>query len=139
MNLALRKIIYDPISYIHPQRVSLNNTPINNPVLRSITNEMIVLQYHEGGVNPAKLLNQFVDSEEQKEVAGLFNARIPLETDEERRRALHDVICNMKENSIAHQSAHMNVTDMTALQKLMADKKSLERWKAGELPDFMFE
>ncbi|EES7300096.1 type III secretion apparatus protein OrgA/MxiK, partial [Escherichia coli] len=22
MNLALRKIIYDPISYIHPQRVS---------------------------------------------------------------------------------------------------------------------
>ena len=35
MNLALRKIIYDPISYIHPQRVSLNNTPINNPVLRS--------------------------------------------------------------------------------------------------------
>ncbi|EFN8682394.1 type III secretion apparatus protein OrgA/MxiK, partial [Escherichia coli] len=24
MNLALRKIIYDPISYIHPQRVSLN-------------------------------------------------------------------------------------------------------------------
>ncbi len=42
MNLALRKIIYDPISYIHPQRVSLNNTPINNPVLRSITNEMIV-------------------------------------------------------------------------------------------------
>lgn len=46
MNLALRKIIYDPISYIHPQRVSLNNTPINNPVLRSITNEMIVLQYN---------------------------------------------------------------------------------------------
>ena len=40
MNLALRKIIYDPISYIHPQRVSLNNTPINNPVLRSINNEM---------------------------------------------------------------------------------------------------
>ncbi|EHP2676330.1 type III secretion apparatus protein OrgA/MxiK, partial [Escherichia coli] len=26
MNLALRKIIYDPISCIHPQRVSLNNT-----------------------------------------------------------------------------------------------------------------
>ncbi|HDX6574034.1 TPA: type III secretion apparatus protein OrgA/MxiK, partial [Escherichia coli] len=26
MNLALRKIIYNPISYIHPQRVSLNNT-----------------------------------------------------------------------------------------------------------------
>ena len=75
---------------------------------------------------------------EPEEVAGLFNARIPLETEEEKRRALHDVICNMKENSIAYQSAHMNVTDMAALQKLMADKKSLERWKAGELPDFAF-
>lgn len=28
------------------QRVSLNNTPINNPVLISITNEMILLQYN---------------------------------------------------------------------------------------------
>ena len=46
MNLALRKIIYDPISYIHPQRVSLNNARISNPVLRSITNEMILLQYN---------------------------------------------------------------------------------------------
>lgn len=41
------------------------------PLYRQIA-EMIVLQYHEGGVNPAKLLNQFVDSEEQKEVAGLL-------------------------------------------------------------------
>ena len=46
MNLALRKIIYDPISYIHPQRVSWNNARISNPVLRSITNEMILLQYN---------------------------------------------------------------------------------------------
>ncbi len=95
--------------------------------------EMIYLQYHEGQVSPARLLNQFVDSEEQKEVAGLFNARIPLETEEERQRALVDVICNMKENSIAYRSSHMDVTDMTALQKLMADKKMLERWKAGGL------
>ena len=95
--------------------------------------EMIYLQYHEGQVNPAKLLNQFVDSEEQKEVAGLFNARIPLESKEERHKALVDVICNMKENSIAYRSSHMDVTDMTALQKLMADRKMLERWKAGGL------
>lgn len=95
--------------------------------------EMIFYQYQEGGVNPARLLNQFVDSEEQKEVAALFNARIPLETEEERQQALVDVICNMKENSIAYRSSHMDVTDMTALQKLMADKKLLEKWKAGEL------
>ena len=95
--------------------------------------EMVFLQFKEGTVNPARLLNQFVDSEEQKEVAALFNARIPLETEEEKQQALVDVICNMKENSIAYRSAHMEVTDMTALQKLMADKKMLEKWKAGGL------
>ncbi len=36
-------------------------------------------QHEEGDVNPAKLLNAFTDSEEQREVASLFNATIHLE------------------------------------------------------------
>ncbi len=91
--------------------------------------EMLFEQYHRGEINPAKLLNRFVDSEEQKEVTSLFNASIPLETDAERIRALSDVICNMKENSIAYRSAHLNPTDMQGLQDLMRDKKALEKWK----------
>lgn len=43
------------------------------------------------------------------------------------------MICNMKENSIAYQSAHMNVTDMAALQKLMADKRA---WSGGKQGNF---
>lgn len=91
--------------------------------------EMLFEQYHRGEINPAKLLNHFVDSEEQKEVTSLFNASIPLETDAERIRALSDVICNMKENSITYRSAHLNPTDMQGLQELMRDKKALEKWK----------
>lgn len=91
--------------------------------------EMIYEQYDEGQINPAKLLNRFVDSEEQKEVTALFNATIPLETDEERKRALTDVICNMKEHSIAYRSSHLDPTDMKGLQDLMRDKKALENWK----------
>lgn len=91
--------------------------------------EMIYEQYDQGQINPAKLLNRFVDSEEQKEVTALFNATIPLETDEERKRALTDVICNMKEHSIAYRSSHLDPTDMKGLQDLMRDKKALENWK----------
>lgn len=91
--------------------------------------EMIYEQYDQGQINPAKLLNHFVDSEEQKEVTALFNATIPLETDEERKRALTDVICNMKEHSIAYRSSHLDPTDMKGLQDLMRDKKALENWK----------
>ena len=91
--------------------------------------EMIYEQYDQGQINPAKLLNRFVDSEEQKEVTALFNATIPLETDEERKRALADVICNMKEHSITYRSSHLDPTDMKGLQDLMRDKKALENWK----------
>ena len=47
----------------------------------------------EGRLNPAKLSTKVCFSRKQP-----FNARIPLETEEEKRRALHDVI--LKENSI---------------------------------------
>lgn len=56
-----------------------------------------------------------------------------------KRRALHDVICNMKRNSIAYQSAHeWIVTDMAALQKLMADVVRAWSGEAGELRISLF-
>ena len=42
--------------------------------------EMLFEQHAQGDVNPARLLNSFTDSEEQREVASLFNATIHLET-----------------------------------------------------------
>ena len=41
---------------------------------------MLYQQHEEGDVNPARLMNAFIDSEEQREVASLFNATIHLET-----------------------------------------------------------
>ena len=53
-------------------------------------------------------------------------------------KALKETIVRVKQNSIEYHLKNMAPTDMAALQKLMADKKSLERWRAGELPDFAF-
>ena len=113
-------------TYISPE-------DFTNELYRKVA-DMIYEQYRQGEINPAKLLNQFVDSEEQKAVTALFNASIPLETDEERRKALNDVICNMKEHSIAYRTAHLNPTDMKGLQELMQDKKALESWKESGVP-----
>ena len=82
-----------------------------NPLYHTVA-EMLYRQYSDGELNPARLLNNFTDSEEQKEVAAVFNARIPLETEEERKKALLDVICRLKENSIAHRTAQLAPTDM---------------------------
>lgn len=99
------------------------------PFYRTVAEMLYEQEEKEGLVNPAKLLNRFADSEEQKEVAALFNAGIVLDTDEERRNALWDVICRMKSSSIACKSAGLAPTDLCGLQKLMADKKLLEEWK----------
>ncbi|MFQ6283759.1 type III secretion apparatus protein OrgA/MxiK [Yersinia enterocolitica] len=37
----LDKILYDPFSYIHPQRLRLNNDLISTPICRSIVNTLI--------------------------------------------------------------------------------------------------
>ena len=49
---------------------------------------MLFQQREEGQVNPAKLLNSFTDSEEQREVASLFNATIHLENQQEQDQRL---------------------------------------------------
>ena len=95
--------------------------------------ELVYEQYRQGEPNPARLLNRFTDSEEQTEVAAVFNATIPLDSEQEREQALLDVICRMKEDSIAHRTENLAPTDMQGLMNLMQAKKELEELKAGKL------
>ncbi len=104
-----------------------------NPLYHKVA-QMLFEQYQTGELNPARLLNQFEDSEEQKEVAAVFHARIPLETETERRKALLDVICRLKEDSIAHKTEILDPKDMQGLMNIMQWKRELENLKAGKTP-----
>ena len=88
--------------------------------------EMLWNQRKEGDVNPARLLNAFTDSDEQKEVASLFNATIQLETREEQERAFSDALLRIKQESLAKKNENWDPTDMAALQELVQAKKNLE-------------
>ena len=90
-------------------------------------------QHEEGEVNPAKLLNQFADSEEQKEVTSLFHATLHLERKEDARRALLETVCRMKRDSIAWQSDHLLPTDLEELQKIVEARKRLEDLERGRV------
>jgi len=94
---------------------------------------MLFKQYRNHDVNPAKLLNHFTDSEEQKAVAALFNAQLHLENDEERQKALIDVICRMKENSIKYRSEHMDLSDIRGVLGIMEEKKHLEELQGRKM------
>lgn len=88
--------------------------------------EMLFEQHAQGEVNPARLLNSFTDSEEQREVASLFNATIHLETKEEQERAFSDTLIRIKQESLAEKNKNWDPTDMSGLQELVKAKKELE-------------
>lgn len=90
--------------------------------------DLLFVQFEEtGNANPAQIINCFQEEEEQKEVAGLFNARIQqIETQDEMEKALKETIIRVKQNSMKYRSEHLPPTDMAGLMKLVEDKKHLE-------------
>ena len=96
--------------------------------------KLLFAQYEEEhAVNPAKLLNRFTDSEEQKEVTSLFHATLHLEGDEERKQAIRETVCRLKRDSIAYQTSNLAPTDMIGLQKLLEARKRLEEIESGKI------
>ena len=95
------------------------------PLYRQVA-EMLYQQHKEGDVNPARLMNAFIDSEEQREVSSLFNATIHLETPEEQNRAFSDTVIRIKEESLKERNRKWNPADMQELQAIIKAKKELE-------------
>lgn len=93
--------------------------------------EIVFAEFEENGaVNPARIVSMFQSEEEQREIAALFNARIPAtSTQEDREKALKDTVVRIKENSINHRSQSLAPTDLQGLMKLVEDKRALGELK----------
>lgn len=90
--------------------------------------EIVFSQYREGQLNPAKIISMFTDEEQQREIAGLFNAKLKeITTQADKEKALRETIIRLKENSINYRSKHLEPSDMAGLQKLVADKKNMQQ------------
>lgn len=58
-------------------------------------------QYHDGEINPARIMNYFTDEEEHREVAALFHTRIEeLTSEREKEKALMETVLRIKNHSI---------------------------------------
>ncbi|MFR4352401.1 MAG: DNA primase [Roseburia sp.] len=97
--------------------------------------EVLFGQYEQSGaVNPARIVSMFDNEEEQREIAGLFNATIhEVETKKDRAKALKETIVRVKENSIKHRSRELAPTDMEGLMKLVGDKRALEELEKAHI------
>lgn len=90
--------------------------------------QLVFTQYQEGKLNPAGIVSMFTEEEQQREIAELFHTSLrELTTPAEKEKALRETIIRLKENSINYRSKHLEATDMAGLQKLVADKKSVQK------------
>lgn len=90
--------------------------------------EILFQQHADGEVNPARIVSMFTDEEQQREIAGLFHARIrAVESGRDREKALNETVRRVKKNSIEYRTRHLNPTDTAGLQKLIEDRKSLAK------------
>ena len=80
--------------------------------------------------NPAALVSQFTEEEQQREVAALFHTRLVLPGQEkkEREKAFHDILISVKTYSYECDCERMG-NDMDALKRAIAGKKALEELK----------
>lgn len=87
--------------------------------------EMVFDQHRTGKINPAGILNHFINDEEQyKEVASLFHASLKESlNNEEQKKAFADTVYRVKKNSLDYASR--NATDIAQLQRIIREQAAL--------------
>lgn len=87
--------------------------------------EMVFEGYRAGNINPAGILNHFIEDENQyKEVAALFNASLQESlNNEEQKKAFSETVVKVKKNSLEFKSR--NAKDIGELQKIIKEQAEL--------------
>ncbi len=93
---------------------------------RSVATEMFV-GLDRGVFSPAAIIDHFTDEEEHKKVAELFNTTlVNIETKDERSKAFHDIIYDVKTLGYERQMRELKPDDPKYLDKTINGKKLLE-------------
>ena len=87
---------------------------------------MVFDSHARGEVNPAGILNHFINDEEQyKTVAGLFHAELGESlSNEEQKKAFSETVLKVKKNSL--DEASRNAADIAELQEIIKAQSALK-------------
>ena len=80
-----------------------------------------------GNFVPASIVSLFQEEEQQRKVAEIFNTNlVNIETKDEKEKALHDIIMDVKTAGYDRQMKELALDDKDALRKTIEGKKMLE-------------
>ena len=88
-----------------------------------------------GVFKPAAIVSTFEDEEKQSTVAALFNTNLVLDDEQDRGKALHDIIYVVKKAAVEARAAATaaNGIDAEAIKQQIADKQALENLRKEEI------
>ena len=91
------------------------------------TAQLVFEGYRQGNLNPAEILNHFINDEEQyREVAALFHARLEESLNNDgQRKAFSDMVYRVKNNSLDH--ARQQATNLNELQRIIREQAALKK------------
>ena len=91
--------------------------------------QMVFEGHEKGNLNPAAILNHFINDEEQyKEAAALFNASLQESlNNEEQKKAFLETVLKVKKNSL--DEASRRATDIGQLQQIIREQAALKTLK----------
>lgn len=87
---------------------------------------MVFEQLEKRELNPARIMNQFMDPEQQRTVAQIFNTEVQVETPQEQEKAIKETVQKVMEHGIEQRTANLDPTDIAGLQKLIDAKRRLQ-------------
>ena len=109
-----------------------------NPLCREVA-ELLWKQASEGELHPAAIIDHFTEEKDQTLAASMFHEEVPSENTDEQAKALFDVCCRIKRESLDLQSASVGQGDMKTMLTIMEERKKLEQMQRNGPPDVFFE
>lgn len=86
-------------------------------------------------LQPARIVSQFSDEENQRQVAEIFNATAQgMETDADWEKAVRETLVRVKKNSMEQKRRAMDPTDMNALTQVIEQKRQLQALEKLRIP-----
>ena len=90
-------------------------------------------QLESGRLEPAQIIDHFMDQEEQRQAAELFHTRVPVESENELKKAMKETVKKVMEAGLEQRNASLDTTDMAALQKMLEAKRKLQNLDKMEI------
>lgn len=87
---------------------------------------LLFAQLEQGAPNPAQIIDHFEDPERQRQAAKLFHTKVPVQSQEETKKAMRETLGKVLEASLEQSNEQMDPTDMSALQRAIEKKRKLQ-------------